>query len=318
MMKKLLSLLVAALLLLALGCSDDSTSPEDPVNEFQVLLNHLESGDADYEGWVNNMTDWIVSPPANAWGDSTQEYTDYYILDFRAVNDFNVKHIPDAKNVTLATMFEEADNATKPILAVCYTGQTSAYAHMLLRMKGYEAYSLKFGMSGYAKSLDKWTNNCSSTYVGDPNWVTTVSPDLPEFDYPALNTGEEIATAILDKRINAAIAAWPKLIVAADVMLSPEDFNIINYWGETDYLTLGHIDGSYQVTPKTLSSTANLKAFNPNGENILYCWTGQTAAATIAYLTVLGYDVKSISFGTNAMIFDGLPGHRWPHPYGGP
>ena len=48
---------------------------------------------------------------------------------------------------------------------------------------------------------------------------------------------------------------------------------------------------------------------------VVYCWTGQTAAATIAYLTVLGYDVRSIKFGVNSMIFDALPGHKWPMPY---
>ena len=49
--------------------------------------------------------------------------------------------------------------------------------------------------------------------------------------------------------------------------------------------------------------------------NIFYCYTGQTAAAACAYLTVLGYDVKSIKFGANAMIWDEMTGHKWPKPY---
>ena len=253
-MKKYLSLVLMALLLAMVGCSDDSTTPSDPINESQVLLNYLENTDADYQGWVNTMSNWIVSPPGNAWGDSTQTYADYYVLDLRSETDFNKKHIPNAHRVTLSSMFAEADNADKPILVVCYSGQTSAYAHMLLRMKGYEAYSLKFGMSGYAKSLDKWTNNCGSAYVGHAQWVTTPSPALPEFDLPVLSTGKETAEEILDARIQVAVNYWSSALIAgADVMSSPENYNIINYWGEADYLNLGHIDGAYQVTPNTLS-----------------------------------------------------------------
>ena len=30
-----------------------------------------------------------------------------------------------------------------------------------------------------------------------------------------------------------------------------------------------------------------------------------------AYLTVLGYDAKSLKFGSNSMIYDDLLGHKW-------
>lgn len=315
-MKKVMSLFLIVSLFAFIGCGSDET---EEVNEFEVLVNYLEKGDMDYQGWVNNLDGWILHE--GNWGDSTQTYDDYYILDFRSEEAFNQMHIPNAHRVTLATMFDEAAKADKKILCVCYTGQTAAYAHMLLRLKGYEAYNLKFGMSGYAKSLDKWTSNCSSKFSNDANWVTTASPTLPEFDYPKLNTGKTEAKDILDARIQAAIEAWPAemLITADNAMADKDDYNIVNYWSETDYIGLGHIDGSYQVTPKTLKTSENLKVFDPKGENILYCYTGQTAAASIAYLKVLGYDVKSIKFGTSAMIWDklneaGKP--RWPKPYG--
>ena len=315
-MRKFLPLLLIASLFVFFGCSN-STDDEKEVNEFEVLVNYLEKGDVDYQGWVNNLDGWILHE--GSWGDSTQAYDDYYVLDFRSEEAFNNKHIPNAHRVTLATMFEEAAKANKKILCVCYTGQTAAYAHMLLRLKGYEAYTLKFGMSSYAKSTDSWTKNCSSKYSNDPVWVTSASPALPSFDYPTLNTGKTEAKDILDARIEEAIKAWPALITADDAISNKDDYNIVNYWGETDYTGLGHINGSYQVTPKTLKTSENLKVFDPKGENILYCYTGQTAAATIAYLKVLGYDVKSIKFGTCAMIWDklndaGKP--RWPKPYG--
>ncbi|NQT97529.1 MAG: hypothetical protein HQ562_07290 [Candidatus Marinimicrobia bacterium] len=40
--------------------------------------------------------------------------------------------------------------------------------------------------------------------------------------------------------------------------------------------------------------------------NVPYCWTGQTSALVTAWLTVLGYDAKSLKFGVNSMIYDDL------------
>lgn len=312
-MKKLFSLILVVVLALFLASCESSTDPkEEPINEFDVLVNYLEAGDANYEGWVNTMASWIF---ANV-GDSTATYAGYYLLDFRSEADYNTMHIPGAVNTTLATMFDDADNSGGlPILCVCYSGQTASFAHMLLRMKGYEAYVLKFGMSSYHPTLDKWTGKCTNDYANDAKWVTTASPALPANEYPTLSTGMTTAEEILDARIDVAIAAWPTLTSASDAVTNNTTYNIINYWAETDYLGYGHIEGSYQVTPSTLTQAENLSVFDPANTNIIYCWTGQTAAATCAYLTVLGYDVKSIAYGANNMIWDELTAHKWPKPW---
>ena len=76
---------------------------------------------------------------------------------------------------------------------------------------------------------------------------------------------------------------------------------------------MGHINGALQVTPKTLTKEGNLSVFDPSsGDNVLYCYTGQTSAATVAYLYVLGYDVKTLVFGANSMIYDHMTAGRWP------
>jgi len=287
-----------------IGCESDD---KETVNEFNELVEYLEGSDG---GYMNNMGAWILSE-ANINTD------DYLVLDLRSAADFNNTPNPinGAINTTLGDMWTHAETTTKPILVTCYSGQTAGFGHMLLRLKGHEAYSMKFGMSMHDQSLDKWTGNCSNQYASDTDWVTTASPALPSFDYPELNTGEETGEAILDKRIEAAIAAWPTLINASEVIGNISAFNIINYWPESDYSGYGHINGAYQVTPGTLTTVENLSAFDPIGANIFYCYTGQTAASACAYLTVLGYDVKSIKFGTNAMIWDEMTGHKWSKPY---
>lgn len=302
-MKKFLALMLVFSLFFAFGCKED----EKKVNEFETLVNYLESQPGESGQWVNTLSGWILN-----YGDIQANLANYFILDLRKATDFGTMALPNAVNSTLPEIFDKVAGTTKPVLVVCYSGQTASYAHTLLRMKGIEAYVLKFGMSIVDKSLDKWTSNCSSDYVGHANWVKTASDPLPKFDYPKLDTGEKDAEAIMDKQIDAALGVWgTRLVPAATVMAAPGNYNIMNYWAENDYLNLGHVKGSYQLSPKTLTKAANLSVFDPDGGNVLYCWTGQTAAATISYLYVLGYDVQSIAFGVNSMIWSELTSHKW-------
>ncbi|MBT3217219.1 MAG: hypothetical protein HOD97_02695 [Candidatus Marinimicrobia bacterium] len=305
-LNKILILLFSITLFIIPGCEDENA---EAVNEFEVLVEYLEGTDG---GYVNNMGSWILGSGVL---DADFDYTAYTVFDLRIADDFAASHIDNAVNVTLTSMFDEAASASKPILVTCYSGQSASFAHTLLRLKGYDAYVMKFGMSAYDESLDKWTSNCSDQYATD--LVTTASASLPSFDYPELNTGFETAEEILDARISGAITAWGEglLVTAGDVISNASAYNIMNYWSETDYIGHGHIDGSYQLTPATLKMSENLSAFDPAGGNIFYCYTGQTAAASIAYLTVIGYDVKSIKFGFNNMYWSELPGHKWPNPY---
>lgn len=308
--KILFFLLIVAFAIFMVGCDKDDES----VNEFNLLVEYIEGNDG---GYPNNMGSWILKE-----GDINTD--DYLVLDLRSATDFAAMHIDGAINTTLSDMFDEvAKTNSDKVLVTCYSGQTAAFGHMLLRLKGIEAYSMMFGMSWHDASLDKWTSNCSDKNAGDLAY--TASPTLPTYDYPELDTGEETAEAILDARIEAAIEAWGNglLISSDDVIDDASAYNIMNYWGTTDsyhagnpYETLGHIDGAYQLVPGTLTTDGNLNVFDPNGTNIFYCWTGQTAAAEIAYLAVLGYEAKSIKFGFNNMNWSALQGHKWSKPWG--
>jgi len=311
-MKKVLTFGLLFALFFAFGCKEETTKPKEKVSEFETLTNYLESQPAESGQWINSsMSGWIVNY-------SGLNLSNYFLLDFRKADDFNKYHFEGAVNTTLSGMFEAVKSATKPVLCICYSGQTASYAHTLLRMKGIEAYVLKFGMSIVADSLDHWTGNCSNAYADNANWVKTASAALPKYDFPVLNTGKTKAEDILDARIEAAVAAWStRLIAASSVVPTPENYNIMCYWTQTPWDTYGHIKGAYRLEPHTLTVSENLSAFDPAGNNVIYCYTGQTAAATIPYLEVLGYDVKSIKFGANAMIWDVLKDHKWPKPYGG-
>lgn len=74
----------------------------------------------------------------------------YFVLDVRKPEDFKKGHIPGASNVFWKDLLE-MDNLEKlpkdkPILVVCYVGHTATQAMVALRLLGYDAKALKFGM----------------------------------------------------------------------------------------------------------------------------------------------------------------------------
>ena len=75
------------------------------------------------------------------------------IISLRSAEDYAKGHIPGAVNLGLATLFTEETLSTipagKPVVVVCYTGQSAAQAASALNMLGYDASSLSFGMSSW-------------------------------------------------------------------------------------------------------------------------------------------------------------------------
>jgi rhodanese-related sulfurtransferase len=74
----------------------------------------------------------------------------HFILDVRKPEDYEKEHIPGAINIFWLDLFS-ADNLKKlprdkKIVVVCYVGHTSSQAVVLLKLIGFEAMGLKFGM----------------------------------------------------------------------------------------------------------------------------------------------------------------------------
>ena len=91
-----------------------------------------------------------------------------------------------------------------------------------------------------------------------------------------------------------------KTASATDVVASPENYFINNYFSEADYLGFGHIKGAYRINP-LLVGDGQVNFLDPDKTVITYCYTGQTSAAITAYLRVIGYDAKSLLFGMNKL-----------------
>jgi rhodanese-related sulfurtransferase len=309
-LKQALAMSVALSLAVFTGCSDDdddnnNTGPT--VDEFQTLVDHTDDNFADWTaGWVQGAT-YVNDNLANL-----------YVIDLRSAADFANGHITGAVNATFGTLLATAaDAGSRTIAVTCYTGQNAAFAVMALRMMGFDdAFSMKWGMSAWHSDfMGPWESNSSNAFA--PLFVNDAAPALPEMGMPEINTGESTAAGILAARVAATLSAGFASKSATEVFADLDGYEIFNYWGAADYTGFGHIPGAYQLSPGTLTSDQNLTALDPDGPNVVYCWTGQTSAFVGFYLSVLGYEAYSLRFGANAMIHDALVGHDNGWPVGG-
>ncbi len=315
-MKRLLALLIAGLFAINFIACSSSTESEEEVIEFDVLVNYLEGSNGDY---INTDAPAILAAGDvyNA-ADSGVVSSIKKVIDLRGATDFSDGHIKDAVNTTLDDILTEAASMQKTdsILVVCKTGQSAGHAVLALRLLGYEnAFSLGFGMSSWNIEFDNWTNSTSSLYADD---FTTTATDLNAVNtYPTLNTGIETGAEILASRINTMLADGFKGIPASTVLAAKDDYYILNYFGETDYLGQGncppgHIEGAYQYTPKSsLQTTEQLKNLSTDKTIVVYCLTGQHCSQVAAFFNIFCYTAVSLKFGVNGMVYYELTDPNW-------
>jgi len=319
------ALAVIAVLGLIAGCSSDSTDPTGPGDtdtEQETLVAYMTANSLDLP---TMLTSWIVG--AQTVYDAG--VANYFIIDIRkadkygpgtsgpnGVDDYDDGHIQGAHSVALADIvtYEAANNTSNlPVVVVCYTGHDSGHGTMALRLMGVDAQSLKWGMSGWNSDFDLWTSHTGDTAADYPGaWATGGDPPtLPSnTEVPELSTGLTEGSAILAAQVGTLLSGGLRGITNTTVLNSPSSYHLINYWAETDWDTYGYIDGAYMVPPGDLT-LETLDVLDPDGSNVVYCWSGQTASMIAAWLTVLGYDAKTLKFSANGMIYSDLLGHKW-------
>lgn len=295
------------------GCSDnddDNDPTPTPAAKFDVLVDYMVTNNMDVDvvmdGWITD------AGTVNSKGTD-----DYHIIDIRQQADFDAGHIEGAVNATLGTVLDAANGATKPILVVCYTGQTAGHAVCALRLSGYaDAKVLKWGMSGWRADLaTPWMSNIGDAAIGNASWVAPPGDITPsaEFSVPVIESSFSEGADILAERVDALLTGGFNAIENADVLATPANYFINNYWTLTDVEHYGHITGAYRIQPFTLADET-YKNLDPSATVVSYCWTGQTSSMLTAYLTVLGYDAKSLTFGANGMIYSNLESHKYTEP----
>jgi len=320
-MKKLSLLFIGLLLIPSLFLSscdrgDDIVGGGTSATTFSLLKDYMVANNLDADKVQVNADGlkFVVGAPADAGVALDEFLAKYYIIDIRSNADFTSKgHIEGAKNVAFTDILTEAPNSGgKPILVVCYTGQTACYATSLLRMyhPDYsDTQALKWGMSGWnAATAGPWNGKIGANEADShTNWSYSAAPANLPFDPPTLSSFSIDGSEILKERVEQVVAdgfggaASVATVNGIDVLNTPIDYFVNNYFSEVDYAGFGHIANAYRIKENLLLSTNGNLGLNSKTKIASYCYTGQTSAVLTAWLRVLGYDAYSMLFGMNGI-----------------
>ena len=264
--------------------------------------------------YINNSGDYINSkgvPNMVSAEDVYDNLASYYVIDIRSHEEYVAGHINGAVNVKTSEVSDYLEKNVSPVIydklvIACHSGQSASYVTGALRLMGYNnVYAMKYGMGAWNKSLDKWSKNVSNKYANKLD--TKFYPKAKEMAYPVIATDEHCGAEILHARaITVLQTPFSKLKISAERAFTDTSFYIVNYWPKAKY-EKGHIPGAVQYTPKfDLNDTTFLKTLPTDKKILVYCFTGQNAAFTIAYLRLLGYNAFTLSFGANSFMHDVL------------
>ena len=313
-MKKINLLMLGIFFVFSIVTSCSKDEEQTPaVNESEVLATYLESTTSPAgKDYVNSDMPSIISATEVK---TLNETGQVYIIDIRSATDFGTGHIANAHNVALADILThilsvDLTNYTK-VAVVCYTGQTAGFATAILRLMGYsKTFSMKWGMcSWHADFAGKWNTAIANGNAYASQFTTTSTAKGAVGSMPVLSTGKTTGQAILESRVATILTEGfsPATVTNKAVFDNLSNYYIVNYWPASQYedSDLGHVPGAVQYTPKeSIKLAADLKTLPTYQPIAVYCYTGQTSAFLTAYLRLLGYDAKSLLYGTNGMIYD--------------
>ncbi|MDF1597361.1 MAG: rhodanese-like domain-containing protein [Acidimicrobiia bacterium] len=275
-----------------------TTTTTEAIDESAVLAAHITAALADWsptisaEALFENLSD----------GD---ESNDPFILSVRAPDAYALGHIEGAYNIPWKEIADPANLAKlptdQPIVVYCYTGHTGQVAATLLRIFGYDATNLKFGMMGWT---DDDTILATARYTGAPGYPTeTEANELTvEYEPPTLTTGETAAVDIAIASAQSFLADWGPTTSAEALFENLSDGDDANNpfvlsVRAPDAYALGHVEGAYNIGWKAIADPASLAMLPSDEQIIVYCYTGHTGQVAATALKLLGYDSVNMKFG---------------------
>jgi rhodanese-related sulfurtransferase len=304
--------------IISISCLDDNLVPIDKIELDQTaeILRYLESI-GDYPN--TELAPALVSASA-LFSNSSQ----YFILDIREPAEYLVGHIEGAINISTANLYETVDslfnlNPAKNIAIVSQNGQASSYYTCLLRIAGYSnVFTLNYGMASWNVDFaNDWfgalDNNDQS--FNNTEYPPSTFTHLPNLEFPSslvdakeksIYRFKEVIKKGFLNGINFSERIYSEYPVTQFLVCYGEGrlYNAPGGLGSP-----GHPENTvwFQDTPLfEFRSIYNLQTL-PNDQPILiYSGDGQLSACIVAYLTVLGYDAKTLLFGANQLFYNRL------------
>lgn len=100
---------------------------------------------------IDKEWNYVTSPDARKIG-----LDKFFLLDIRHPNDYKQGHIKNTTNIFWKKILEDKNlkklPKNKKILIICYVGHTASQVLVLLKLLGYDAKVLKFGMGKSPKA----------------------------------------------------------------------------------------------------------------------------------------------------------------------
>ena len=315
-----LSIIFFTLIFANVGCSSDNPknkktieSVVNELNESEVLVKFLEQS-----GNIINAKRIPTLIPADK---VKANLKNFFIIDIRKHKDYVSGHIDGSVNVAIGDIVsymktKVAAQVYEKIVIVCYSGHKASFAAMNLQLLGYSnVYAMKWGMSSWDKNTasKKWLKAVSDKYSS--KLEKTENPKGKKNKLPVIKTGKVLGYDILEERAKTILNKLDFKINVDKLMENPSDYYILNYWPDYNY-EKGHLPGAIQYDPK-LSLTVNkdLLTLPTDKKIVVYCYTGQNASYTAAYLQILGYDAYTLTYGANSFMHSKLKSLKIGHAF---
>lgn len=173
----------------------------------------------------------------------------YQIVDVRSAAHYALGHIDGAINIPFTTIADDASlaqlDASKKIVVVCYTGETSSMTTMVWGMLGYDTRALLFGMSGWV--ADKAIVGMDIPTGVAAGYPTTVLPTEASKTYraPKLDARYASVAEAVKGQTEAYFAKGLAPVMTASqvqgvIESADPDYQVISVRETADYAT-GHL-----------------------------------------------------------------------------
>ena len=277
---------------------EPTAAPAPEADEFTIVANYI----------AERLADWTPVTTADALYDNLNDgdtSNDPFILSVRSPDDYAKGHIPGAYNIPWREIADPENLSHLPtdrqIVVYCYTGHTGQVGATILRLLGYDAVNLKYGIMGWTDDDEvfgqtRFTEPAGYQVETDPHELTET------YEPPTLSTGETDPTDIIQKRAQAFLSDW-KPVTTADALYenltdgdTSNDPFILSVRSPDDYAK-GHIQGAYNIPWKSIADVDNLSHLPADIPIVTYCYTGHTGEVSAVVLALLGYDVTNLKYG---------------------
>jgi len=263
---------------------------------------------------------WLITAEA-LYANLNDHYTgnDPFILSIRSADDYALGHIPGAVNIPFRSVFTEENISKLPtnkqIVVYCYTGHTASQVTAMLNTLGFDAFSLKWGISSWTFNTTIAGSYYNPEFVTDypvvlgtkpGTWSATRSRqcDVPSepvegSDTNILGSGFDIIRSSADSYLKmgkaAAMSADSLYGLLNDGNTANDPF-ILSIRSVTQY-PLGHIAGAVNIGFANMFDKENIVRLPKDKQIVVVCYTGHTASQATAILNMNGYDAIALKWG---------------------